>query len=195
MRSCSRLGAANLALISFYFAPVWGRDAIRALMSPYSGLEDRVHSAAALYFRKLFDVGPDGLALVANVLSGIKLVIAAAFLAYAIEFMRALVKERDVDRDTVDVVLALAFVGIAVWALPALALEDGALVRLYATQLLLVVGAIFVILIERHVEQPPEPASHVTTAEAESDVAARLVARVAAIQQPAGLTVRVPEHR
>ena len=45
MRSSPSLGALNLALVSFYFAPVWAREAIRMLLSPYSGFEDRGHSA------------------------------------------------------------------------------------------------------------------------------------------------------
>ena len=33
-----KLGSVNLALLSIYFVPVWGRDAVRALVSPYNGL-------------------------------------------------------------------------------------------------------------------------------------------------------------
>ena len=57
----SGFGSVNLALLSIYFFPVWGRDAVRALISPYNGLEDRVHAAAAIYFRQLFDLGLNGL--------------------------------------------------------------------------------------------------------------------------------------
>ena len=46
MRSCPRLGAANLALLSIYFAPVWGRDALHVMVSPYNGFEDPSHAAA-----------------------------------------------------------------------------------------------------------------------------------------------------
>ena len=56
MRLQPRLGPANFALLSLYFAPVWGADAVRALMSPYSGFEDRVHAAAAIYVGGLFDL-------------------------------------------------------------------------------------------------------------------------------------------
>ena len=192
MRSYSRLGAANLALISVYFAPVWGRDAMRALLSPYNGLEDKVHSAAAIYFRQLFDLGLDGLALTSNMISGVKLVIAAGFLAFAIEFARSLINGRDVDRGTVDVVLALALAGIAIWALPALALDDAALVRLYATQLLLVVGAVIVILVERHIEQPLAEPSRADTAEQERTATARLVAHAGSRRPTAPLLVRGP---
>ena len=75
------LGSVNLALLSLYFIPVWGRDAIRVLISPYNGLEDRAHAAAAIYVRQLFDLGFNGLVLTSHILAGVKLVIVAAFVS------------------------------------------------------------------------------------------------------------------
>jgi hypothetical protein len=152
MRSCPRLGAANLALLSIYFAPVWGRDALHVMVSPYNGFEDPSHAAAVARFSPLFGGNLDGLIWTSNGLAAVKFVIAAAFLAYAIEFARSLVTAKDVDRHTVNVVLVLAAAGIVIWAIPAMVLDNAALVRLYATQLLLVAGAIFVIAIERHID-------------------------------------------
>jgi hypothetical protein len=153
MRPYLKLGPANLALISLYFVPVWGRDAVRALISPYGGFEDRVQAAATNYVRQMFDLGLDGIMRVSNILAALKLVIAAAFVAYLIEFARALVIEREPDRETIDAVLVLAVTAIVIWALPALALDDAGIVRLAATQLLMVIGALIVITIERHVER------------------------------------------
>ena len=164
-----RLGSVNLALVSLYFFPVWGRDAVRALVSPYHGLDDRAHAAAAIYFRQLFDLGFNGLALTAHTLAGIKLVIAAAFVAYIIEFARSWATGRDADRETVDVVLILAVVGILTCAVPALALGDPAMIRLYATQMLLVAGAITIIVVERQVAPEPDAASRVATAARERE--------------------------
>ena len=124
MRCQPRLGPVNLVLLALYFAPIWGIDAMRALMSPFSGLDDPAHAAAAIYVGRLFDLRFDGLMLTANVLAGIKLVIAAGFLAYVIEFARALAVGRDVDRATLDVVLMAAVGAILVWAMPALAFDD-----------------------------------------------------------------------
>ena len=159
----SRLGSVNLALLSLYFIPVWGPDAVRALISPYHGLDDRVHAAAAIYFRQLFDLGTNGLILTSHALAGVKLVIAAGFVAYLIEFTRSWVIGRDPDRETLDVALTLAVAGIVIWALPALALGDAELIRLYATQMLMVVGAVIVVTFERHIEHAT-PGSRVTTA-------------------------------
>jgi hypothetical protein len=153
MRSFPRLGSVNAALISLYFAPIWGIDAVRALTSPYYGFEHRVHAAAVGYFRALFDLGLDGLVRTSTVLAGIKLVIAVAFVAYLIDFARALLVGREPDRETLDAVLVLAGAAIMLWAWPAFSSGDGGLIRLHATQFLLLIGAMVVILLERQLEE------------------------------------------
>jgi hypothetical protein len=147
------LGCVNAALISCYFAPVWGGDAIRVLRSPFNGFEDPLHSTAAIYFRNLFDLTLDGLVRTSSVLAGIKFVIAIAFLAYLIDFARALVMRREPNRETLDVVLLLASSVLMLWAWPAFAAGDAALIRLEMTQFLLLTGALIVIVIERQIEE------------------------------------------
>jgi hypothetical protein len=153
MRSCPRLGSVNAALIALYFAPVWGADGLRALISPFHGFEDRVHAVAAGYFRALFDFGLAGLVRTSNVLAGLKFVIAIGFLAYLIDFARAMVVGRDTNRETLDAVLVLAALTLMLWAWPALGTGDAALIRLHATQFLLLSGAMIVIVVERHIEE------------------------------------------
>lgn len=152
MRWKPGLGLVNFALVSAYFVPAWGHDALRALTSPYNGFEDRVHAAAASFFRELLDLGLDGLIRTSGLLAGLKMVIAAAFAAYLIEFARALATRREPNRETVDVVLMLALAGSFLWMLPALSLGDPVFVRLPATQFMLLVGAAIVIMIERQIE-------------------------------------------
>ena len=163
-RGSLTLGAANLALLSLYFIPVWGRDAVRVLISPYNGLDDRAHATTAIYFRHLFDLNSNGLVLVSQALAGIKLVIVAAFVAYLIELARACVMRREPDRETIDVVLILAVANVFVCILAAVALGEAPIVRLYATQMMLLAGAITVIVVERHLAPAPAAPSRVDTA-------------------------------
>ena len=171
MRSIPRLGSVNAALVSVYFALIWGSDAIRALRSPFNGFEDLVHATAASYFRNLFDFTLDGLIRTAQVLAGIKLVIAVAFVAYLIDFARALLMRREPNRETLDWVLLLASLAIMLWAWPALGSGEPGLIRLHATQFLLLTGAMVVVVIERQIEEgagvaavQPEQASAVSAA-------------------------------
>ncbi len=167
MRTFPRLGAVNFALISLYFAPLWGADALRTLTSPFNGFEDRIHAAVALSIRHLFDVAMSDVVRISNLLGGLKLIVAAGFVAYLIEFARALATKREVDQATLDVVLLMAVGAIVIWAVPALALGDATLVRLHATHLLLVVGALFVVVVERHLEVAVMAPARLTTAMAE----------------------------
>jgi hypothetical protein len=152
MRSNPGLGLVNFALVSTYFVPAWGHDALRVLTSPYNGFEDRAHSVAAVYFRDVFDLGLMGLIRTSELLAGLKMVVAAAFVAYLIEFARALVMRREPNRETVDVALLLALTAAIIWTVPTLLLGDPALIRPQATQFLLLVGAAIVIMTERHIE-------------------------------------------
>jgi len=133
MRSSPRLGAVNVALVALYFAPVWGGDGLRALTSPFHGFEDPVHAS--------------------NALAGLKFVIAIGFLAYLIDFARALAVGRDVNRETLDVVLVLAAFTLSLWAWAALRAGDAGLIRLHATQFLLLSGAMIVLLIEQQMQE------------------------------------------
>ena len=153
MRSFPRLGAANAALISIYFAPAWGAESLRAMTSPFYGFEDRLHAVAAGYYRALFDLSLDGVLRVSSGLAGLKFVIAIGFVAYLIDFARALVVGREPNRETLDAVLLLASIAIMLWAWPAFGAGDGGLIRLHATQFLLLTGAMIVLLIERQIEE------------------------------------------
>jgi hypothetical protein len=159
MRTKPGLGLANLAFVSVYFAPVWGHDALWALRSPYSAFEDRARAALAVSIRDLFDFGLDGLIRTSNALAGIKLVIAAGFLAYLIEFARALVTRRMPDRAIVDALLPTALAASMVWLVSAFTLADARILRVEATQFLMLVAAAIVLMIERRSERSAAPAA------------------------------------
>jgi hypothetical protein len=152
-----RLGLVNLALVSAYFVPVWGHGALKVLTSPFNGFEDRAHAAAAIFIRNLFDFSLAGLIRTSEMLAALKMVMAAAFVAYLIEFARALATGREPNRETVDSVLVLALSTVLIWVPATLALGDAGLVRLIAAQFLLLVGAAVVVMIERQTAPLPEP--------------------------------------
>jgi hypothetical protein len=153
MRTLPRLGAVNAAIVALYFAPVWAAEGLSALTSPFSGFENPTHAAAAGYFRALFDFGLVGLVRTSSVLAAIKFVTAVGFVAYLIDFARAVVVGREPDREMCDLVLAFAAGALMLWAWPALATGDTGLIRPQATQFLLLCGAMFVIAVERHIEE------------------------------------------
>jgi len=153
MRRIPRLGFLNLALVSLYFAPIWGREALRILLLPDRAFEDRSHAVVAIWLREVFDLTLEGLMRISGALAGLKLVIAAGLLAYLIELARAVAVGREPDPVTSHGALALAAIGVAIWSLPPLLLPDPTLIRLSATQVMLVAGAVAVVTVEGHIEQ------------------------------------------
>jgi hypothetical protein len=79
-------------------------------------------------------------------------VIAAGLLAYLIELARAVAVGREPDPVTSHGALALAAIGVGIWSVPPLLLADPTLIRLSATQLMLVAGAVVVVTVEDHIE-------------------------------------------
>jgi hypothetical protein len=139
--------------------------------------------AMANYLQQVFGFGVDILLWTSNVVAAFKLLAVAGLVAYGIEFARSLVMHRAVDRATLDVVLALIVVSVTISAVPALTLEDAAFVRLYATQILLVAGAVIVITVERHIEQSVPAAAAVMVREVDGErraAAAQLTSDAAA---------------
>jgi len=147
-----RLGAVNLLLVSVYLVPLWSRDALRVLCSPFGGLHDPPHAFVVDFFRGYLGLGIDGMLVLSNVLAGFKLLAVAAMVAFLVEFVRAIAERREPDRETSDAALALTFVSIITFAPPLLAIDDRDLVRSSAAQLMLVCGAVVVTLVEREIE-------------------------------------------
>ena len=152
MRRIPRLGFLNLALVSLYFAPIWAREALRILLLPDRAFEDRSHAVVAIWLREVFDLTLEGLMRISGALAGLKLVIAAGLLAYLIELARAVAVGREPDPVTSHGALALAAIGVAIWSVPPLLLGDPDLIRLSATQVMLVAGAVAVVTVEGHIE-------------------------------------------
>ena len=63
---------------------------------------------------------------------------------------------REPNRETLDVVLLLASSVLMLWAWPAFASGDAALIRLEMTQFLLLTGALIVIVVERQIDEAAE---------------------------------------
>src|SRR5262249_43957665 len=110
------------------------------------------HAVVAIWLREVFDLTLEGLMRISGALAGLKLVIAAGLLSYLIELARAVAAGREPDPVTSNGALALAAIGVGIWAVPPLLLADPALIRLSATQLMLVAGAVVVVTVEDHIE-------------------------------------------
>jgi len=148
MRRWPCIGSVNAALIAIYFSIAWGSQGYAALISPFMGLDDPAHWTAAAYFRDLLDLRVGGFTRAGALLGGVKFSVAAAFAAYLILFFGGLMVGREPAREIIESVLTLAVIGILIFAVPALAAGDAGATRLYATELLMVIGAAIVLIVE-----------------------------------------------
>lgn len=144
-----QIGQVNTVLIGIYFVPVWGLAGFKTLTSYVHGLDDRAQFLIATFYHRLLDLEPASLVRVAAAFGGLKLIAASAFLACMIGFVRTLVTTRNPDDETTDLCLILALATVLLSAIPALASGDGELIRLCATQFLLIVGAGIIVGVER----------------------------------------------
>jgi hypothetical protein len=153
----SSIGSVNAALVSIYFSIAWGGQAYAALTSPFMGLDDPAHWTAAAYFRDWLELRAGELMAAGRVLAGVKLAVAASFAAFLMLFAGGMIVGREPTREIIETVLTLAVIGILIFAVPALADGDAGLTRLYATELLMVIGAAIVLIVEpdEHEQKAP----------------------------------------
>ena len=91
---------------------------------------------------------------------------------------------REPNRETLDWVLLFASAALALWAWPALGSGVPGLVRLHATQFLLLTGAMIVVVMERQVEEG-----------AMATMATRADLSRSPTSEPAGAALPQPAHR
>jgi len=154
MRQWPGIGSVNAALVSVYYSLTWGRDAFKALTSPFAGLDDHTHWATAVYFHDRFD--SIGVERIAAMLGGLKFAVVGLCVAYLVAFVRGLMVGREPARHMVESMLMLATGTILVFAMPALMAGDPALIRLYVSQFLMVIGAAIVLAVEHPAPRPAE---------------------------------------
>src|SRR6267154_2221963 len=142
MNNLIPLGAVNLLLVSVYLVPVWMKDALRVLNSPFGGLHDRSHDAEVGFIREFLGLGIDGMLVVSQALAGLKLLVVVAMAAFYIDVIRAVAERREPDRATIDTVLMLVFISILTVVLSALRVKDSELVRTLAMQIMLLCSPI-----------------------------------------------------
>ena len=151
------LGAVNLLLVCVYLVPLWSRESLRVLNSPFGALHEHPHAAVVDFFRHSLGLGLDGMLVMAKMLAGFKLLIVAAMVAFLIDFVRAIAERREPDRATINTVLTLAFLLVLTLAVPVVNVDDVELVQSCAAQIMLVSGAVVVTTVEREAERCARP--------------------------------------
>jgi predicted membrane-bound dolichyl-phosphate-mannose-protein mannosyltransferase len=148
MTRTSRIGSIGGALLAAYFIPAWTVAAWHIVLSPVRGLYERPSVAVALYLSD--HLGFSGMETVraAWLLALVRLTVAAFFAAYLM--LLCIPRTRKSGSATEALALALGIGGLFSFACMLMASHAGeaAALKLHATEVLMMVGAIVVLVID-----------------------------------------------
>lgn len=145
----ARLGLteANGLLLAAYLVPAWALAVAKIAIHPVHGLFDRANLATTLYVIDRFQLVPSDVMRFAWLLALAKLLTIAFFIAFLVYSFRGRAA-RDTARELLGFALGLG--GLIGFASLMLAARTGeaSLIRLHASEALLIIGAIVVMLVE-----------------------------------------------
>ena len=145
-----RIGTINGLLLAAYFVPTWSISALRVVIYPLHGIYERSHVGPVRFINETFQLSMLGTMRFAWLFVLAKLVVAGAFLLFAVLTFRA----REPDHSAGDEALALAvtiggIISMAGVVAASLAGEADAL-RLHATEALMLLGALGLLVVDSH---------------------------------------------
>ena len=159
MRKLSVASVALIMVVALYFTLFWGFDGLRILTSPNYGLEDVWRSQFVFAIGSHFGLGPIGLIKLAAFFGALKLAVAGFCAVHLVDRLRSLVSGK-ADNDILEGGLILVVLISILSVGPAIASQNGELVREQAIQLMLAAIATALCLLERNYERPaaePKP--------------------------------------
>jgi hypothetical protein len=158
MTTVWRLSAANGLLLAAYFVPVWTRAALAILAEPIRGLYANANIAPAMFVSDHLQWLAPATLRFAWILALAKLTVAMFFLVAAAFTIRAVVTRRGDGHEALLLALLLGGLVSVVSLAAAVYVGEHAAVRLHATELLMLLGANVVMLLEP--KTASETASH-----------------------------------
>jgi hypothetical protein len=159
MRKLTGAAVAMIMVVALYFALFWGFDGLRILTSPNYGLEDVWRSQFVFSIGSHFGLGPVGLIKLAAFFGALKLAVAGICAVHLFDRLRSLMSgkaDNDILEGGLILVVAISILSVG----PAIASQNGELVREQVVQLLLAAIATALCLLERNYERPataPKP--------------------------------------
>jgi hypothetical protein len=161
-----RIGSVNGALLAAYFIPAWTLVAFNIIIAPVHGLYERPSVAVALYLSDHLQMAGMETVRAAWLLALGRLTVVAFFAIYLVLLCIPRIRKSGGSDEALGIALAIGSLISFASMVMASKVGEMAALRLHATELLLLLGAAIVILIERPeaapqtVETPAEiPAS------------------------------------
>jgi hypothetical protein len=153
MSTSLRIGTFNGALLAAYFVPTWTIVAFRIMISPVHGFYELPNVAVAFFVSDHLHLAAITTIRLAWLLALAKLTAVAFFAIFLIFLTRAAIRKRGGCDEALAIALAIGSVISFASMVMASQVGEAAALRLHATELMMLLGAAIVLV----VEPPAEP--------------------------------------
>ncbi|MFZ2156941.1 MAG: hypothetical protein WAV72_12590 [Bradyrhizobium sp.] len=144
-----RISSFNGALLAAYFIPTWAIVALKIIISPIHGLYERPNISVALFISDYLQLAALNTVRFAWLLVLGKLTVVAFFALFVVLLTRASIRKTGGCDEALGIALAIGSVISFASMVMASQVGETAALRLHATELLLLLGAAIVLVIER----------------------------------------------
>jgi hypothetical protein len=148
-----RIGSFNGMLLAAYFIPVWALVASNIIVAPVHGLYERPSVAVALYISDHLQMSGMSTVRAAWLLALGRLTVVAFFAIFVVQFVVSKIRKTGGGDETLGIALLIGSLISFASMIMASKVGETAALKLHATELLMLLGAAIVLVIER----PAEP--------------------------------------
>jgi hypothetical protein len=144
-----RISSFNGALLAAYFIPTWTIVAFKIMISPIHGLYERPNISVAIFISDHLQLAAMTTVRMAWLLALGKLTVVAFFAIFLIFLTRAAIRKTDGCDEALAIALAIGSIISFASMVMASQVGETAALRLHATELLMLLGAAIVLVMER----------------------------------------------
>src|SRR5690349_2794400 len=154
-----RIGSINGALLAAYFIPVWGMISYDIMFAPVHALYDQANISAALFVSDHLQIAGMNLVRTAWLLALLRFAALAFFAVFLVMLCWPSTRKNGGCDEALGMALFIgSLISFACMIMASQVGETGAL-RLHATELMLMLGAAVVLVLERPAQKKPLPTS------------------------------------
>ena len=152
-----RISSISGILLAAYFIPTWAIIAWRIMISPVQGLFERPNVSVAFFITDHLQLASMSIVRIAWLLALSRVLVVAFFAIFVLFAVRALIRKTEGQKEPLAIALGIG--SVISFASVILASKVGEIeaLRMHATELLMMLGAVVVMVFERPARSEAEP--------------------------------------
>ena len=152
-----RISTISGILLAAYFIPTWAIIAWRIMISPVQGLFERPNVSVAFFITDHLQLASMSIVRIAWLLALSRVLVVAFFAIFVLFALRALIRKTEDQKEPLAIALAIG--SVISFASVILASKVGEIeaLRMHATELLMMLGAVVVMVFEQPARPEAEP--------------------------------------